>query len=103
MMSQIPESLSVSDDSEIMVTGQDAFGAAFTERTRLVSLAPKAFTFTLFRPLDVDVSLRVNFRPDDEDRAFWVSGKVISLDARLDGQQRVVVTLDAQKGLPVSP
>ena len=41
----------VSDNSEIIVSGKDMFGAPFSERAHLLFLDKSEFSFSLFRPV----------------------------------------------------
>ena len=79
----------VTDYSEILVSGKDMFGAAFSERTQLLKLWEDKFSFALFRPVSEKMILRVNFHPDDRLREFWVEGLVQDVKSRLDGKQTV--------------
>ena len=83
------DSKAVTDHSEILVSGKDMFGAAFSERTQLLKLWEDRFSFALFRPVSENLILRVNFHPDDGLREFWVEGLVQDVKSRLDGKQTV--------------
>ena len=86
-------SKAVTDHSEILVSGKDMFGAAFSERTQLLNLWEDKFSFTLFRPVSENLLLRVNFHPDDTLREFWIEGLVQDVKSRLDGKQAVELRL----------
>jgi hypothetical protein len=78
----------VSDNSEILVSGKDMFGAPFSERAHLLLLDKSAFSFSLFRPVAEQQSLRVSFEPQSN---HCVEGLVTSVKNRLDGMQTVEV------------
>ncbi len=81
----------VADDLEIVVTGNDMFGAPFSERTRLLNLAREEFSFPLYRPVSENSHLEVNFHPQTSDSPFWVRGVIVDVRTRLDGMQTVGV------------
>ena len=79
----------VSDNSEIIVSGKDMFGAPFSERAYLLFLDRSEFSFSLFRPVSELQPLRVNFEPQRSDHC--IEGLVTSVKNRLDGMQTVEV------------
>jgi hypothetical protein len=81
----------VGDSSEIIVAGQDMFGATFSEKTKLISLSKEEFSFSLYRPVSENAPLQVNFHPDAAEHCFWVKGKIVKVKIRLDGMQTVGV------------
>ena len=83
---------------EIVVTGEDMFGASFREKTNLINLAEDEFSFSLFRPVSEKHSLRVNFHPDRPHQSYWVNGIVFNVKNRLDGMQTVEVRVSGRKG-----
>lgn len=80
----------VPDNSEILVRGKDMFGAPFSEQAHLLCLDQGEFSFSLFRPVSEDQSIRVNFRPE-EAAGHWVDGLIVHVKNRLDGMQTVEV------------
>jgi hypothetical protein len=78
----------VSDNSEIIVSGKDMFGAPFSERAHLLFLDKCEFSFSLFRPVAEHQPLRVSFEPQSD---HCVEGFVTSVKSRLDGMQTVEV------------
>ncbi|PYV45482.1 MAG: hypothetical protein DMG06_02250 [Acidobacteria bacterium] len=83
----------IEDDSEIVVTGKDMFGAPFSEKTKLLNLSKEQFSFSLFRPVAENSPLQVNFHPDAQEACFWVRGTIIQVKNRLDGMQTVGVAV----------
>ncbi len=79
------------DNSQIVVSGRDMFGASFRERTSLLLLDTAEFSFSLFRPVAEDQPIRVNFRPDSEGAENWIDGRIVDVRIRLDGMQTVEV------------
>jgi hypothetical protein len=79
----------VSDNSEILVSGKDMFGAPFSEKAHLLFLDQGEFSFSLFRPVAERQPLRVTFEP--ERTSYFVEGLVTSVKNRLDGMQTVEV------------
>jgi hypothetical protein len=79
----------VSDNSEIVVSGKDMFGAPFVERAHLLFLDKSEFSFSLFRPVAEQQPLSVSFEPDRTN--YSVEGLVTSVKNRLDGMQTVEV------------
>jgi hypothetical protein len=79
------------DNSEIVVSGKDMFGASFTEKTRLLNLDTGEFSFSLFRPVSENQSIRVNFHPDAKPSEHWIDGLIVNVKNRLDGMQTVEV------------
>jgi len=79
----------VSDNSEIIVSGKDMFGAPFSERAHLLFLDKGEFSFSLFRPVAERQSLRVTFEPQRSDHC--IEGFVTSVRNRFDGMQTVEV------------
>ena len=77
----------VSDNSEIIVSGKDMFGAPFSERAHLLTLDQSQFSFSLFRPVAEQQPLRVNFEPQRSNHC--VEGLVARVKNRLDGMQTV--------------
>lgn len=77
----------VSDNSEIIVSGKDMFGAPFSERAHLLFLDRSEFSFSLFRPVAEHQPLEVSFAPGTSD--YHVEGLVTSVKNRLDGMQTV--------------
>ena len=67
----------VSDNSEIIVSGKDMFGAPFSERAHLLFLDKCEFSFSLFRPVAEHQPLRVSFEPQSD---HCVEGFVTSFD-----------------------
>jgi hypothetical protein len=92
MKEYITESV-VEDNSDIVVTGKDMFGAAFSEKAKLISLSREEISLSLFRPVSENAALRVNFHPDASAGSFWVKGKIIKVKIRLDGMQTVGVKI----------
>jgi len=80
----------VSNNSEIIVSGKDMFGAPFSERAHLLFLDKCEFSFSLFRPVAEHQPLRVSFEPQSD---HCVEGLVTSVKNRLDGMQTVEVTV----------
>jgi len=78
----------VSDNSEILVSGKDMFGAPFSERAHLLFLDKSEFSFSLFRPVAEQQPLRVSFGPLSN---HCIEGLVTSVKSRLDGMQTVEV------------
>ena len=78
----------VSDNSEILVSGKDMFGAPFSERAHLLFLDKSEFSFSLFRPVVEQQPLRVSFGPLSNHS---IEGLVTSVKSRLDGMQTVEV------------
>ena len=78
----------VSDNSEIIVSGKDMFGAPFSERAQLLFLDKSEFSFSLFRPVAEQQPLQVSFEPQSNHR---IEGLVTSVKNRLDGMQTVEV------------
>ena len=79
----------VSDNSEIIVSGKDMFGAPFSERAHLLFLDQSEFSFSLFRPVGEQQPLRVCFEPQRSNHS--VDGLVTRVKNRLDGMQTVEV------------
>jgi len=79
----------VSDNSEILVSGKDMFGAPFSERAHLLFLDQSEFSFSLFRPVAEQQPLRVSFEPQRYNHS--VEGLVTRVKNRLDGMQTVEV------------
>ena len=79
----------VSDNSEIIVSGKDMFGAPFSERAHLLFLDQAEFSFSLFRPVAEQQPLRVSFEPQRSNHS--VEGLVTRVKNRLDGMQTVEV------------
>ena len=79
----------VSDNSVILVSGKDMFGAPFSERAHLLFLDKSEFSFSLFRPVTEQQPLRVSFEPERSNHC--VEGLVTSVRSRLDGMQTVEV------------
>ncbi|MBM3803293.1 MAG: hypothetical protein FJW26_13410 [Acidimicrobiia bacterium] len=78
----------VSDNnSEIVVSGRDMFGAPFTEKARLLFLDKAEFSFSLFRPISEHQALQVSFEPERTN--YCVEGLVTKVKIRLDGMQTV--------------
>lgn len=77
----------VSDNSEIIVSGKDMFGAPFSERAHLLFLDRSEFSFSLFRPVAEHQPLQVSFAPGTSD--YRVEGLVTRVKNRLDGMQTV--------------
>ena len=92
-MREIPSPLRVFDDSEIIVTGKDMFGAPFSEKTKLLELSKEGFSFSLYRPVSEDSLLEVNFHAQGSQPCFWVKGKIANVKNRLDGMQTVGLRL----------
>jgi hypothetical protein len=92
-MREISLPLRVFDDSEIIVTGKDMFGAAFSEKTKLLELSKEGFSFSLYRPVSEDSLLEVNFHAQASQPCFWVKGKIANVKNRLDGMQTVGLRL----------
>ena len=78
----------VSDNSEIIVSGKDMFGAPFSERAYLLFLDQSEFSFSLFRPVAEHQALQVSFAPQSNHS---VEGLVTRVKNRLDGMQTVEV------------
>jgi len=78
----------VADNSEILVSGKDMFGAPFTERAHLLFLDKSEFSFSLFRPVTEQQPLLVSFEPSSN---YCIEGFVTSVKSRLDGMQTVEV------------
>ena len=78
----------VSDNSEIIVSGKDMFGAPFSERAHLLFLDKSEFSFSLFRPVAEQQPLQVSFEPQSN---YCVEGLVTRVKIRLDGMQTVEV------------
>lgn len=78
------------DNSEIIVSGKDMFGAAFSERAHLLNLSPDEFSFSLFRPVSENQPIRVNFQPANH-AGRWIEGLIVNVKNRLDGMQTVEV------------
>ena len=87
----------MTDHSEVLVTGKDMFGVPFCERAQLLDLAQNEFSFALFRPVSENLTLRVNFHPDNELAEFWVEGLVSEVKNRLDGKQTVELKVDGKR------
>lgn len=86
----------VSDNSEIIVSGRDMFGAPFSEKAHLLFLDRAEFSFSLFRPVAEQQPLRVSFEPERTNH--YVEGLVTSVKNRLDGMQTVEVkVLDGKR------
>ena len=81
---------SISDNSEISVSGKDMFGAGFSERTQLLTIHPQELSLSLFRPVSEKTSLRVVFH-EDSHRGLWVDGIIKDVRIRLDGMQTVTL------------
>ena len=64
----------IPDDSEIVVTGKDMFGANFVEKTHLLNLASEEFSFSLFRPVSENQPVRVSFQADRPPSNDWIEG-----------------------------
>ncbi|HEX2521036.1 MAG TPA: hypothetical protein VHP35_02860 [Terriglobia bacterium] len=79
----------VSDNSEIIVTGKDMFGAPFSEPAHLLFLDRSEFSFSLFRPVAEHQALQVSFAPQTSNHC--VEGLVTRVKNRLDGMQTVEV------------
>ena len=56
----------VSDNSEIIVSGKDMFGAPFSEKAHLLFLDKSEFSFSLFRPVAEQQPLHVSFEPQSD-------------------------------------
>ncbi len=81
----------VPDNSEIVVQGKDMFGAPFSEKAHLLSLDHGEFSFSLFRPVSEQQSIRVNFQPGGKASDYWVDVLIVDVKNRLDGMQTVEV------------
>ncbi|MCI0625726.1 MAG: hypothetical protein L0387_29475 [Acidobacteria bacterium] len=81
----------VSDNSEIVVSGKDMFGAPFSEKAHLLYLDQSEFSFSLFRPVAEHQPLRVDFQPEENPSNQCIEGLVVSVKSRLDGMQTVEV------------
>ena len=81
----------VADNSEVLVSGKDMFGAVFSERAHLLFLDRCDFSFSLFRPVKERQVLRVSFAPQTTNHC--VEGLVTTVKNRLDGMQTVEVRL----------
>ena len=81
----------IPDDSEIVVTGKDMFGANFVEKTHLLNLASEEFSFSLFRPVSENQPVRVSFQADRPPSTDWIEGLIVNVKNRLDGMQTVEV------------
>jgi len=79
----------VEDNSEIIVSGNDMFGAPFSERAHVLFLDKAEFSFSLFRPVTEHQPLRVIFEPQRS--SYCVEGLVTRVRNRLDGMQTVQV------------
>ena len=79
----------VSDNSEILVSGKDMFGAPFSERAHLLFLDQSEFSFSLFRPVSEHLLLRVSFEPQRANHT--IEGLVTYVKIRSDGMQTVEV------------
>ena len=78
----------VSNNSEIIVSGKDMFGAPFSERAHLLFLDKSEFSFSLFRPVAEQQPLQVSFEPQSN---HCIEGLVTRVKNRLDGMQTVEV------------
>ena len=79
----------VSDNSEIIVSGKDMFGAPFSEKTHLLFLDRSEFSISLFRPVAEQQPLQVSFDPQSTNHC--IEGLVTSVKNRLDGMQTVEI------------
>ena len=86
----------MTDHSEVLVTGKDMFGVPFCERAELLDLTQDEFSFALYRPVSENLTLRVNFHPDNEVAAFWVEGLISEVKNRLDGKQTVELKVNSK-------
>ena len=93
---------SVSDNSEISVSGKDMFGAGFSERTQLLTIHPQELSLSLFRPVSERTSLRVVFHEDCY-RGLWVDGIVKDVRIRLDGMQTVTLQVTERSCAEIKP
>ena len=85
------------DHSEVLVAGKDMFGVPFHERAELIKLSQGELSFAIFRPLDENLPLRINFHPDQGQSEFWVEGLVSNVKFRLDGKQTVEVRVQRNR------
>jgi hypothetical protein len=81
----------IHDNSEIVVSGRDMFGATFSETTHLLNLATARFSFSLFRPVIENQPIRVSFHPSLDQDNSCIDGLIINVKNRLDGMQTVEV------------
>ncbi|MSO23340.1 MAG: hypothetical protein EXQ58_08835 [Acidobacteria bacterium] len=79
----------VPDNSEIIVSGKDMFGATFSETTHLLFLDKSEFLFSLFRPVAEHQPLRVSFEPQRTNHC--IEGFVTRVKNRLGGMQTIEV------------
>jgi hypothetical protein len=83
----------IEDNSEIIVSGNDMFGASFTEKAHLLILAEGEFSFSLFRPVAENQPIRVSFHPEEGQDCHWIEALIVNVKNRLDGMQTVEVKI----------
>ncbi|MFN8005911.1 MAG: hypothetical protein U0V70_02540 [Terriglobia bacterium] len=79
----------MSNHTEVLVTGKDMFGVPFHEMAELIKLSKDELSFSLYRPVDENLPLRINVHPDQGQAEFWVEGLISKVKYRLDGKQTV--------------
>jgi hypothetical protein len=80
-----------SGNSEIIVSGKDMFGATFSEKTYLLNRDDEEVSFSLFRPVNENQPIRVDFVPTGSNPDHCVDGFIVNVKNRLDGMQTVDV------------
>jgi hypothetical protein len=74
---------------ELVVKGEDMFGAPFLETTRLLNLSKEGLCFLLLRPISAGGNLEFACQSSDVLSKIWAAGRVIWVSERFDGYQLV--------------
>ena len=74
---------------ELVVKGEDMFGAPFLETTRLLNLSREGLCFLLLRPISAGGHLEFACQSSDVLSRIWAAGHVVWVSERFDGYQLV--------------
>jgi PilZ domain-containing protein len=74
---------------ELVVKGEDMFGAPFLETTRLLNLSREGLCFLLLRPISAGGHLEFACQSSDVLSRIWAAGRVVWVSERFDGYQLV--------------
>lgn len=79
----------VHEGFELVVRGQDMFGAPFRESTRVLNLSRDGLCFLLLRPISAGGKLEFSCESSDALYYLWTAGRVAWVSERFDGYQLV--------------
>jgi hypothetical protein len=80
---------------ELVVKGEDMFGAPFLETTRLLNLSREGLCFLLLRPISAGSHLEFACQSSDVLSRIWAAGHVVWVSERFDGYQLVGLNVRA--------